>query len=741
MTDRAEGVDPLSSERPVYEVDVPASALIKLAVVLVVLFLLLAGLSRAQQILGIVIASAVLAAILGPAVCGLARFIGRVASTILLHVLLLLAIAGGTGVVVQSIQSESQALAEYTEAQLEEFDDDGGPTFLTRTRLDQRVGDTVTAWGMGAVVGEDDASGIATRISELVLLIVFSAFFTMQGGALLTMVLGWLDDRDRRRVVREIWNEGTERAASFTRRAAVVGVASGVGASSVAVAFDLPGALLVGVGAALLAFVPLLGPVVGWCPLVLIAVVDRGPGEVAAVAVVAVVGMIAVGALRVQVIGRGFSPGALLTSLGLAAGLSAGGLPGAICGMFVAVFAASALDHDWTVARITTLPARSGSRGSTSDIVRTRRSDEVDSLPSAAEGADDDHRLLLQLSSATLVRITAIVIAAFSIQLSISRIGPTVIWAVVGLLIAVGLDRPVSWLEQRWGIRRFASVAAGSVLIVAAIGALGISASESLGGSSKINTDVSEIATSLEDLPVVGDRIAEIDVGARLEALERDVPRLISSSTVSEQVVPLVGGGLVGGFWILVVAMSCLIDGPRLVGAVDRRIPARVRRQSERLARAGYRALSGYVAGSAAVATLNGVIVAGVGFAVGVPAPAVLGIWAFSWNFVPQIGAVIGWLPVLVLAFLVNPLPGVLALGFFVLYQLVENNLIQPSIVGHAVDITPLAALTAALIGVAVAGLVGAVLAIPTAGVARAIYNEWRRDDFPAVRSPAADPV
>ncbi|MGA9276373.1 AI-2E family transporter, partial [Ilumatobacter sp.] len=563
MTEGSEGVDHLSSERPIFEVDIPATALIKLAAVLVVAFLILAGLNRAQQIVGIVIAAAILAAIIAPVVRFGARLLGDVVSTVLVHVVLLLVIAAASGLVIQSIQSESEALADYTEVQLDELENEGGPTFLTRTRLDEHVGETVSDWGMGAVVGEGDAGGIATRLSELVLLVVFSAFFTLQGAALLTMALGWTEDRDRRRVLREIWAEAGQRAASFTRRAAFVAVVSGVGAGAVAVAFDLPAALLVGVGAGLLSMVPLLGPAVGWLPLVIIAAVDGEPSQTLAVAAVAVIGVVAVGALRVEVIGRGFSPGLLLTALGLAAGLSAGGLPGAICGMFIAVFVASALDHDWTTERIASLPGTPAMRPRASQSVHTVSSGEADETPPSPERLGVDQRVLLQPSNRTLLWITGIAIAAFSLQLSISRIGPTIIWAVVGILIAIGLDRPVSWLERKWRVRRFLSVVAGSLLIVAAVGALGFSASESLGGSSKVNTDVSEIAASLEDLPLIGDRLAEIDVEERLQQLQRDVPQLISSSTLSERVAPLVGGGLVGGFWILVVAMSCLIDGPR----------------------------------------------------------------------------------------------------------------------------------------------------------------------------------
>ena len=164
-------------------------------------------------------------------------------------------------------------------------------------------------------------------------------------------------------------------------------------------------------------------------------------------------------------------------------------------------------------------------------------------------------------------------------------------------------------------------------------------------------------------------------------------------------------------------------------------MPARITRQTSRLARAGKIALGGYVAGAAVVAAMNGGLVLLLGAAFGVPMVVLLALWAFGWNFIPQIGAIIGWAPLLLLTLVESPLRGAACLLIFVVYQVIENNAIQPTIVGNAVDIGALAALGAALAGAALAGLIGAALAIPVAGVARALYRESRRDDFPSIRS------
>lgn len=737
----SDAADPISNQHPVYPVEVPVTALLKFAAVVVATVLVLAAMARAQQLVGLVIAAAVLASLLAPLISFIARAIGRLGATVLVHVVLLVAIAAGTAVVVQSVQRESTALEEYTVAQVEDRTGDDGSTFLTRTRLDERLGDALETWGVGAVVGDEASSGaggIAMRVSELVLLVVFSIFFSLQAESLLSMIVRWTTDRSRRRVLRDLLTVGAASAGVYSRRAFAVAVVSGAAASAIAAAFEMPAVLLIGVTVAFMSAIPLLGAFVGWAPMVVIAAIDRSPGEVAAISAAAMVGAVATTWARSRFVTTDVHVGSFIVAIGIAAGLSAAGLPGAVCGMFIAVGLASAATRQWRtepdpVDDHVAEPSE-GERPEASYVKMTWTSSEsVDVLDEVGPG----ERLLLQPSNTTLLRVAGIVVLAFSFQLSLSRVGPIIVSAVVGILIAIGLDRPVSWFERRLHVPRVAVVIAGALMGVAAIAGIVAVTTGALDGSSAVDTDVGNIVASLEEMPLLGDGLAGLDLEQRIDEFSRRAPILMSDANVTDRALSVLGGGVVGAFWVLVATVTCLLDGPRLVSVMTRRLPARFRRQGERLGRAAHRALSGYVAGSALVAALNGVIIGTIGFIVGVPAPAVLAIWAFSWNFVPQIGALVGWAPLLLLTFLVGPLAGVAVLVVFVLYQLFENNLIQPAIVGQAVDISPLAALSAALLGVTVAGLVGAVLAIPVAGVARALVQEWRRDDFPSIRSLA----
>lgn len=716
----AETVDPISLERPVYEADVPFIALAGLGALVVGIVLVLSAIDRAQQLLGLAALAGVLAAILAPAIARIGQAIGQVAASVVIHLVVLVLLAAGTAVVIQEIRSEAASLENYAAEQLQELEEGGGPTLLNRSGLSQRVGDAAASWGTIAVVGDDEAAGIATRLSQLLVIVVLSIFLTLQSDRVLSTVLGWSKDRERRRILREVWTNSVAMGSCHLRRTLVVAVGSGMAAAALGASFGLAGVILLGVWAGLLSAVPLLGTLVGWAPLVAVSMAVLPRSQAAAVLILAVLGVAATNLFRSKFVVLEVQPGSFIVAVGIAAGLSAAGLPGAAAGLFLAVAAATAATHDW-----------SG--------IRTSSPLALEQSPDGAGGVallSSDRRLFLRPSRETALQIAVLVILAFMIQLSISRVGPTLVWALVGVLIAIGLDRPVSWIERRWGIRRSITVVVGAIVIALAVGALVATARGSVGAATSMDDEVPQLVDSLEGLPLIGDRLADENLTSEIGALQRRAPSLLNRSPMAGRAVSIVGGGLVGAFWVLVATMTGLLDGPRLISAIDRRVPARFRRQVSRLAGAGRSALAGYVAGSALVAGINGVLIGMMATVAGVPMPAILALWAFSWNFIPQVGALIGWAPFLFLTLAEGPVTAAVCLGAFVVYQAVENNLIQPSIVGHAVNISPLAALGAALFGAAVGGLIGAVLAIPTVGVIHALNTEWNREDFPSLRRP-----
>lgn len=174
------------------------------------------------------------------------------------------------------------------------------------------------------------------------------------------------------------------------------------------------------------------------------------------------------------------------------------------------------------------------------------------------------------------------------------------------------------------------------------------------------------------------------------------------------------------------MAATALNDGPRLVRLGVRLAPARRQARIEAALRLVYRSTGRYGAGSALIATIAGTVVFAIALVLGVPLAALCGVWTALWNFVPQIGGYVGGVPLIVFAFAEGGTTGLVALVAYFVYWQVENRLIQPIVISRTVDLPPFVAMVVVLLGAAMAGVAGAVLATPLVGAAKLIVTRWR---------------
>jgi predicted PurR-regulated permease PerM len=135
------------------------------------------------------------------------------------------------------------------------------------------------------------------------------------------------------------------------------------------------------------------------------------------------------------------------------------------------------------------------------------------------------------------------------------------------------------------------------------------------------------------------------------------------------------------------------------------------------------KAVTGYMAGNLLISVVAGVTTFVFLTIAGVPFAGVLGLWVAFADLIPLVGATLGAIPTIGVAFLSSPGRGIAALIFYVVYQQLENHILQPTIMSRTVDINPLAVLVSVLVGVQLFGLVGALLAIPVAGVIQVIVR------------------
>jgi predicted PurR-regulated permease PerM len=177
-----------------------------------------------------------------------------------------------------------------------------------------------------------------------------------------------------------------------------------------------------------------------------------------------------------------------------------------------------------------------------------------------------------------------------------------------------------------------------------------------------------------------------------------------------------------------------LLDGRRWKEGFLDFVPPGSRPRWERVFEGIYRTVGGYVTGNLLISLAAGVAATVLLLALGVPYAVPLGIIVAILDLIPLIGATIATLVVALVALATEGwLPAVIILGVLLVYQQFENHVLQPLVYGRSVKLSPLAVLIAVLIGAELAGILGALAAIPIGGSVAVIAREllrWRRESL-----------
>ena len=200
---------------------------------------------------------------------------------------------------------------------------------------------------------------------------------------------------------------------------------------------------------------------------------------------------------------------------------------------------------------------------------------------------------------------------------------------------------------------------------------------------------------------------------------------------------------LVQLFSILVIAFFLVKDGHRLLEFLYGQVPRERARRFRKIADDISDAIAGYVFGNFVISVLAGLVTYVTLRILGVPFATPLAILFGFFDLIPLVGATLGGILVgIVVAFAADFPLGLIVWGVvLILYQQVENNLIQPFVYGRAVQLHPLIVIVAILIGAAMLGVLGALVAIPAAAAVQAVvrdYWSFRQGDRAADQSGEA---
>jgi predicted PurR-regulated permease PerM len=183
---------------------------------------------------------------------------------------------------------------------------------------------------------------------------------------------------------------------------------------------------------------------------------------------------------------------------------------------------------------------------------------------------------------------------------------------------------------------------------------------------------------------------------------------------------------------ILVMAFFLLLDGRRMLEFVFKEVGPEHGERFGRISEDVYRAVGGYVAGNLLISVIAGVSSYVVMSLLNIPFAVPLAVLVGFFDLIPLVGSTIAGAVVGIVAAIVG-FPGKLIVWviFLIVYQQVENNLIQPVVYRRTVAIHPLVVIVAVLIGASLLGVLGALLAIPIAATVQIVVKElwlYRRE-------------
>jgi predicted PurR-regulated permease PerM len=303
-------------------------------------------------------------------------------------------------------------------------------------------------------------------------------------------------------------------------------------------------------------------------------------------------------------------------------------------------------------------------------------------------------------------------------SLVLGRIIHIVVVLLLAMVLAYALEPPLAWAE------RILPRALAAVLIYA------IALSVLTAGVLLLSPPLVQQTQALaERLPGYLNQLNSYPplLGFDIAGTLRGAVQSIAMSAL--QVVAIIAGGVVDVVLILVVGFWFMVDGKRMRGFATRLFPVEQRDKVSFVQDTVSQVLGAYIRGQLVMAAIIG-ISAGVGsYLLGVHYPVVIGLLAFVFELIPMVGPILASIPAIAIS-LFQPFPLVLyVVAFFVVMQVFENNVLAPRITGGAVGLHPVAAILAIVVGADLGGVVGALFAVPFAGIASvliaAIWQGW----------------
>ena len=338
---------------------------------------------------------------------------------------------------------------------------------------------------------------------------------------------------------------------------------------------------------------------------------------------------------------------------------------------------------------------------------------------------------LVRFPVKTILTVLGLIVAVWALLHVIVVARSVIVYILIAIFLTLAIN-PLVALLMRKGVRsRGAASGIACLLVLIGIAAIGYAFIPTL--VDNVNNFVDAAPGYVHDLTKGRGRLGFLETKYHVvERLEHYVKqggakKLLGLSGAAISVTKGVLSFIVGAVTVAFLTFFMLLEGPawmeRLYGLLSPESQPRWRAVGGDI----YRQVGGYVTGNLAISLIAGALATFVLLILGVPFAVALGLLVGLLDLIPLVGATVAAIIVVAVGFLHSVVAGIVLIVFFVVYQQVENHVLQPLVYHRTVALSPLAILVSVLVGAELAGVLGALAAIPVAGAIQVLIVDFLR--------------
>src|SRR4051812_20417233 len=342
------------------------------------------------------------------------------------------------------------------------------------------------------------------------------------------------------------------------------------------------------------------------------------------------------------------------------------------------------------------------------------------------------------LSTRTIARIVLTVVVTLGTLYLLYQVRSVLLLVFISAFLAVALGPPVYWFRRR-RVPRGLSILIVYLLIAAGIVGIGLLiVPQVVSQVDQLAKDIPNYVSDLRKSKEFRKYDDKYHISKKLNEQAAKLPSHLGEAAGALQSITVgVFGALVKLVTVLTMTFFLLLDGERIAGFFLRLRGPDNEARYRGIASDVYRSISGYVAGNLFISVVAGLVAYFTMLILDVPFAVPLAVLMAFLDLIPLVGATLGGVAIgIVTAFHDFPTDTIIWAVVFIVYQQIENNVIQPVVYRRTVNVPPLMVIVAILIGGSLLGILGALVAIPVAATVQIVVRDvWQR------RSGAPDNV